>query len=486
MRTKILAAAVVAVICWINPAVRGEAVDRSFAVVVSKSTLADPSWKPVVDALIARHGGSVLSYDGKIAGVLEQLKQARPRYAAFVATPAEAGRGFVVDVSRVTRKLNDDPYGDVIWGIVTGYTPADALRIASVKDPLVIRKGGAGTSIDMSAFESGKWFSESKAGEITLKQAGKDVEKQTGPVDSTKGMAEFLNTENPDLFVTSGHASERNWLLGYKYKNGQFCVKDGQMFGQDLAKTKYPIHSTNPKVFLAIGNCLMGHIDQPDCMALGWMGSGGVDQFVGYTVVTWYGAMGWGVNSYLFDHPGEYDLAESFYFSNQCVLHDIATKYPKSVNVEIDFPESDKGNPDKTMEDFETSLAGKAGPLDPKDTKMNNFGLMWDRDVVAFYGDPLWDARLASHGAKITTDVTHEGNAYLFTAISTEDTKLQKPLAMLLPGRVKNIRVTGGESLKPLVTENFVMLFGLPKMEAGRKYEVRFTADELTTAIAER
>lgn len=31
---------------------------------------------------------------------------------------------------------DDDPYGDCIWGIVTGYAPEDAMRIASAESPL--------------------------------------------------------------------------------------------------------------------------------------------------------------------------------------------------------------------------------------------------------------------------------------------------------------------------------------------------------------
>ena len=49
---------------------------------------------------------------------------------------------------------------------------------------------------------------------------------------------------------------------------------------------RYPIHSTHPKVWLAIGNCLIGHIPDRQCMALAMMHSVGVYQMVGYTMVT--------------------------------------------------------------------------------------------------------------------------------------------------------------------------------------------------------
>ena len=65
-------------------------------------------------------------------------------YACFVAQPKEAGREFVVHVSRMTRRLDDDPYTDVVWGILTGYKADDALRIASLKEPLVVRRDRGG------------------------------------------------------------------------------------------------------------------------------------------------------------------------------------------------------------------------------------------------------------------------------------------------------------------------------------------------------
>ena len=53
---------------------------------------------------------------------------------------------------RLTRRLDDDPYGDCIWGIVTGYTPQDAMRIASETQPLVISRSMGTTNVDASRF----------------------------------------------------------------------------------------------------------------------------------------------------------------------------------------------------------------------------------------------------------------------------------------------------------------------------------------------
>ena len=74
-------------------------------------------------------------------------------------------------------------------------------------------------------------------------------------------------------FVTSGHATERDWQIGYRYRNGSFRSKAGQLYGLDTQGRKFPINSPNPKVYLPIGNCLMGNINGKDAMALAWMQS---------------------------------------------------------------------------------------------------------------------------------------------------------------------------------------------------------------------
>ena len=105
----------------------------SYAVIVSRATYGDPQWRPVVDALRTKHEAAVLVYPGAVADVRPALAEVFPRYACFVARPEEAGRDFVVAVHRMTRALDADPYTDVLWGILTGYEAADALRIARLK-----------------------------------------------------------------------------------------------------------------------------------------------------------------------------------------------------------------------------------------------------------------------------------------------------------------------------------------------------------------
>ena len=111
--------------------------------------------------------------------------------------------------SGLTRRLDDDPYTDCFWGIVTGYDAASALRIAQLAAPLTIHKAAAGTSIPLELCQEGVWYSEVKKNQCVRRRAGEGPVEERGPDDTTKSFVDLLNNYTPDLFVTSGHATER-------------------------------------------------------------------------------------------------------------------------------------------------------------------------------------------------------------------------------------------------------------------------------------
>ncbi|HEX4613092.1 MAG TPA: hypothetical protein VH092_33195 [Urbifossiella sp.] len=445
MRRIAFGIAVVVAMCA-YPTARAEAAPPGYAVVVSRATHGDPDWKRVADTLVKNHQGTLVVYD-RLDEAKAALRRSRPRYACFVATPAEAGREFVAQVHRLTRQLDDDPYTDVFWGILTGYDAANALRIASHTAPLEVRKVASGTEVALEKCESGAWFSELTAGKVVRKAADRTAE-ETGPADSTKALVDTLNNDRPDLFVTSGHASERDWQIGYRYRNGYFRCAGGQLFGLDTRQARHPVNAPTPRVYLAVGNCLMGHVNGPDAMALAWMNSAGVHQMVGYTVDTWYGYGGWGVLDYFIEQPGRYSLTEAFFANHQALLHRLETESPADARRE-------------------------------SGTGSRN-GLLYDRDVVAFYGDPAWEARLKPAACAWDQRLTEKDGVYTFTVtpllgeasfrpVNTNGAQRGgRPLVAWLPHRVKNVTVTGGAGHAPVVTDDF-LLVPLPRTADPRR-----------------
>ncbi len=458
----------------------------SYTILVSKPTHDDAAWKQVVDALVKKHEAKVIVYEGDVTAALPQLKEQFPRYTCFVATPAEATREFVGKVHRLTRQLDSDPYTDTTWGILTGYDAANALKIAQHSEPLTIHKVASGTELAMEMIEEGKWYCELKKGKSVSKRPGEKAVESTGPQDSTKALVESLTDYKADLFVTSGHATERDWQIGYTYRNGYFKSKAGQIWGEDTDGKKHPIVSDNPKVYLPIGNCLMGNIDGLDAMALAWMNSVGVRQLVGYTVLTWYGYAGWGCLDYFIEQPGRYTFSEAFFVNQHAMIHRLETYFPDNARDNLDAN-------NRMIRRPTPSPAATAAKL----TMQDCYGLLYDRDTVAFYGDPAWQARMATPKTGTLAyeqTLTEKDGAYTLTitpnrgADSFKPVNINgaqrgwRPIVALLPHRVKDVQVIEGGDLNPTITDDFILIPNPRTCDPARTYRVTFKARPLVTA----
>jgi zinc protease len=447
-----------------------------YCVVVSEATHKDPAWKGVVEALVAKHHAETVPYRSSVDEALGTLQTRHPRYVCFVAQAGEATRDFVARVSRLMRGLDDDPYPDALWGILTGSDAACALRIARQTAPLEIHRVAAGTEIALSACDEGVWYCELNQGKMVRKERGREPRESRGPPDTTQALADALNGFRAQLFVTSGHATERDWQIGYRYRNGQFRSAGGQLYGLDTAGKRYDVRSDNPKVYLPVGNCLMGHIDGADAMALAFLNSAGVCQMIGYTVPTWYGYGGWGLLDYFVEQPGRYSLAEAF-FVNQVALTHRLEKY---------FPGAGAEAPAGSRPRLELSAEARAVGLTANDAR----GLLYDRDTVAFYGDPGWVARMAPGPLRWQQSLDVQGDRYRFTIrpqcgaqsfqpVNTNGSQRGgRPIVQLLPRRIdaSRVKVVAGAELAPVIADDFVLV-PLPRpAETPAEYQVLFHA----------
>lgn len=420
-----------------------------YAVIVSKQTQADAGWQPVIEALVKKHRASVITYGSAVADVLPKLREQFPRNVCFVATPAEAGRAFVAQVHQLTRQLDDDPYTDCFWGILTGYDAAGALRIAKNDKPLTVRKVASGTELALEMVEEGLWYDELVKGKLVKKDKGGAAQQLEGPADTTEALAKTLTEYKADLFVTSGHATERDWQIGYRYRNGQFRCENGRLFGLDTQGKRHAIESSNPKVYLPIGNCLMGHVDSTNAMALAFMNSAGVNQMIGYTVNTWYGYAGWGCLDYFVEQPGRYTFTEAFFANHAALIHRFA---------------------DESL-----------GPNDKR-------GLQYDRDTVAFYGDPAWEVRMAKGPTAWDQTLTEKKGVWTleikpnraektFEPINTNGSQRGgRPIVQFLPRRIKGAELVEGADLKPVITDNFILIPNPKTCDPAKTYRVVFRA----------
>lgn len=400
-------------------------------VVVSRATRADAGWAKVVDALAKAHGSRVVALETAEA----ELRAAPPVRVAWVARPEELGSAAVRRFHVLARGLDADPYPDFRWGLVTGRTAADALRLVAPA-PLVIRKVGASTRFAAECAEEGWWFDEFTAGERWSKAPGGVATRADGAKDSTADIARFLSEGRADLWITSGHATEHNWEPGYRYRNGVFVHKDGVVNGRALDGAVHPVRNDKPLLYLAVGNCLIGNVPgKPDCMALAYLATAGVRGMVGYTEPTWFGYAGWGVLDYFLEQPGRFTANDAWHANL------IALQWRLG-----------------------EARAGRAPSGDAR-------GLEFDQDVTVYLGDPAWEVRMAPGPLRwketVAADVDDglvwtiepRAGARTFAPVDTNGSQRGgRPLVLRLPRHAAGWEVVPGSAAGVVAGDDFALL----------------------------
>ena len=431
--------------------------DSNYAVVTSYNTLNLSNWAEVAESLALKRNARIFVYQDDMEEVLDSLRAFNPRYIAFLEAPiyifTNNGEEYVRKVFQLTRSLDDDPYGDALWGIITGFYPEDALKLISGPDEIEIKTallkccGGW-----LQYFYQGIYFSETNYNEMWTKLPdGTIIDTIPGPTDCTDTLVKLLNTDTFDIMVTSGHASSHDWQLHYPDPGleGFFRSYMGQVYGDPHEGPDINIESTNPKIYYAPGNCLIGLVSDFDCMVLAWIRSGGAHQYIGYTVETWHGYMGWGISYYFLRFAGRYDFQESHYFNNQSLLFDL-----------------DRGTPGT-----------------------DSTGLEYDRDVVAFYGDPacrmsLYPVTDPLYEEELTVHQGSERDTFTYRITMVQEGTPgtpggRQPIAFL-PYRIDSAEVLSIDAYDVLITDDFVLMQiwkqGDDPLEPGDTREVTFTA----------
>jgi hypothetical protein len=114
-------------------------------------------------------------------------------------------------------------------------------------------------------------------------------------------------------------------------------------------------------------------------------------------------------------------------------------------------------------------------------------GLKFDRDVVAFYGDPAWSAKMANgqnrFGQTIDSDqnsmtftiTPNQGEASFDTVNNNGSQRGGRPFVGFFDQRIENIKITRGHELHPIVTDNFILVPRPSKCDPTKEYKVTFT-----------
>ncbi len=473
-----------------------------YAVVASPQTLADPGWKKVVQSLVDRHGAKVFSWEWKKTKALKKALAAySPRYVCFVAAPAELARTGKVEArtksgrvlflplcgvyyhraGRLMRSLDPDPYDDAIWAILTGRDARDALRISrlSARPFRVKREVSHVLGGWLEWLKEGVSFNEVEKERMRVKLPGKEPVWKKGPLDTTAAFVQEVDSGRADMIVTSGHATEHGWHMGYKYRSGVIIPaadigrypkkardevealkkrepgrwkKDPPaLLGVDSHNRVYPIFARNPKIYYSPGNCLIARVDGRKCLVLSWIHHGAV-QFFGHVGLQTHSCNAWGIVDYFLRLQGRYTFAESVWLNQQVLWWKQAR-----------------------------GVLGKDQYICCRNERIFQLGKKFVWEAVVLYGDPAMDARVEPvrdplyEQSLVRKKLSGGKEEWTFTVTMKAPQKPSRPAAFLLPRAPRKVLkiLRGPKDL--LVADDFALLpFWGPKTpppEKGRTYQ---------------
>jgi hypothetical protein len=454
----VAASAVLACCLATSPARAATRQPFHYAVVIGKQTASDPRWSEVASVLQRKYAGARIFTYGQLDEVADAPKAFSPDYIAFVCKPQEATPGFVRKASQFNRKLENKPYGTAVWAIVTGYDHEDALRIARNDQPPTINFGLGGMLGFIDSLPEGVAYSEftETRRDWQEKRSGHGLrDRHDAPEDHLIPMIRLINGNKVDGVWTSGHAGKDMWSVYYPEGPSYVVAENGGLTGRIDGEARATVRSTNPKIYLGIGNCLTARIeDRDESYALSWIHSGGAHQYFGFIEETYYGLMGWSMADNFFYRGGRFNVAESAFVANQSLL---------------------------------LAMNGRLAP-DEVD------GMEYDKDATVVYGDPAWmatvpetTARSVQHwSTKLDRSVAGNKVRWELTVafqkesdFSPSSGKDLRPVFAFLPERVKRPRPVGKPSRVAAfhLASNFVVVHFEGRIAAGETRKFVFESE---------
>ncbi len=391
---------------WEEIADFGEIVPEKgeYLVLASKKSFDDPEWKKAIKTLWKRYSAKVLLWENSVSERENQIKKIAPRYIALVAKPDEIDRNTVAEMHRISRKIDPDFFGDAIFGIISGFDGNAVNRLVEKQNsPLILERAIGTTNFDQERFRKSFFITDWGAREFVETKNGIRGEKTAVPAgkDVAIFFAENWEKIHPQFVISSSHATEYN--LEMPFGKGLLASAGDKFFifeqtqipeflkrlgnAEEVKKfaeeKKFQSLNAgeNPKVWIAAGNCLFGDtLRDKNSMAITAISAANVRQLVGYTVPSWFGEGGWGTLSEFFDGNQNTTVSQAWFLNNQRILNALPSSLRKA---EIPMNPADRTG-------MEPAVAWKIVAQSGEKVTKENVGRVYDRDVVAFYGDPLF------------------------------------------------------------------------------------------------
>ena len=460
-------------------ATSSERTESDYLVIASESVMQDAEWVEVADAIASKHNAEIVTFATAPREALDKIREAYPRYVAIVDKPENIGRDYVIDLHKMCREVDDDIYGDFLWGIITGYDANAAMRMVNNSTEPLLIKNAVATIMELNSakwFDNYAWVDDHTRGLWGYKN-GRDSEIITSMVEKEEVLGKFCElyeAYDPDLIVTAAHATQKN--LEMPYSLGHIKPRDGKLYAHNIfTDEEFDINESGKRrVYAAVGNCLIGDMNNThESMAAAWMNGSNVATMIGYVVTTWHGRSGWGALKYWVTSPDRYTLAEAVYMNQQDFLHQHSVWTPELLHMDYNYCEGWREELLCASERLSQAQSREVDLDNPADWDM--VGFWHDRDVLVYYGDPKWEVRLQSVESERDYTITTKlkGNKYIITVTTDKEFSLERmrgdkfkqehvldlPFNHFFPERLNNPRLAEGEEWDAVVDENFILIY---------------------------
>ena len=168
---------------------------------------------------------------------------------------------------------------------------------------------------------------------------------------------------------------------------------------------------------------------------------------------------------YFVEQPGRYTYTEAFYANQHALIHRIETCFPKA----------------------NSPLTDRAKAL--RLTTMDRKGMHFDKNVVVFYGDPAWQAKMKEMPRYYEQTLTEKDGVYTFTITGNKGADSFKPvntngaqrgwrpIVQHFSKRLKNPTIISDNGLNAVVADDFILVPNPRIYDTSKKYVVTFKAE---------
>lgn len=454
--------------------------NSEYVVLVRKTIQADEAWGKVVDRLVQRHQATVVTYKEWTSEALPRLRELYPRYVAVVDKPEQISRELVIDLNRMSREVDEDPYADFLWGIITGVDAEAALRL--VERAATPQTLSTAWCLGWEELKDGKYFQRmgwTDGQEWVEKNSLTAATDQPDVLSKSLYWAEHNHPEiviwgQPELMSLQKGGSDTDIVP----RNGGLWLGERELKWQENARVCFlPMLYGNPW-------------GKQESFPVAWMNDGKAGAVVTGMDFSNFGKGPWGTLQFWLTDAGRFSLAEAQFLNQQDLLCRLKQWAPEKLRESFVFNK----DPKKSVLTYSVpEFASRTKQMNGESNAYAVFNYWYERDLMVYYGDPAWDVRAedVTKDRPYTVSYKVRGKKCTVTIKTAKTFSWERlggdirryvgslPVCYFFPQRLKHPRLAEKQeyALKVVVDENFLFVYDA-FFKPGKKYRIGLVVED--------